>query len=266
MFILKIFDPLNEEVEYWKENLKKIMDLGYESHVLIDDPWFDESVFNGFSVFKNKTNLGKFDSLVQFINNYDGDATHFKVFDFDDKVDLDELEKYELPDYEGMIISRAFGYNFVTDEAIDGIINPTFANFVTIFPIKYVKDNHLNNKLKGIRVSVDNGMGIICALSNSGAIHHDHKWYIYQYKKGITAPGNHIGESLKLAIHSWSKIIDLIVGSEFSESLKANFDFKWYTEKWTKIFKSWEFHDELRAEAIDILSRLYLEATNKGYV
>lgn len=265
MIILKIFDPIDEEIEYWKENLQKIIDLGYESHVLIDNPKFNESIFNGFSVFKNEVNLGKFDSLVQFINNYEGDATHFKVFDFDDKVDLDELAKYELPDFKGVIVSKAFGHNFITNESINGNENPTFANFVTIFPVQYVKNNPLNDKLKGIRVSVDNGMGIVCALSNSGVLHYDHKWYIYQYKKGVTAPGEHSGDALKLAIHSWSMIIDLIDESDFNKDINEYFNFKWYTEKWINTFKTWDFHDELRKEAIEILNRLFYIAKNKGY-
>lgn len=135
-FILTIYNPNEDDINYWIDAYNSMKSLGFYFHWVFDQE-VELSEYNLISpgdLYPTNTNIGKFRRVLSHVK-HNVDTPYFKTLDPDDRINLEELKKFIFPKKNNLIISNGF-FNITENKKI---INPsTFWTASTILPSKKV--------------------------------------------------------------------------------------------------------------------------------
>ncbi len=187
LFILTLYNPKEEELDYWKTTRDAINNMGFDFYVLLDNPSIESKIKDKLgeeNLFVNKENLGKFETIYNFIQNNNFKETHFKVLDPDDKINLESLKDFYVK-LEGIILLK---HRYMSDEGeIIKEMNSLGTSW-TILPIKEIKEDklYLESEFKIRNWIEDQILGIIAYLNGAKIERSIFSFYEYNIYSGMT--------------------------------------------------------------------------------
>ncbi len=185
--LMSIYEPTLEDVERWRGYSFELEKLGIDFHLVIDNPQYGE--IGAFSkktkIYKNKSNLGKFESLFNLVKSGKVKTSHFKIADPDDEINIEALEKVSL--FEDSIIlmeNHRKNQQFFEKKSMW-----SFGTSWTILPTWMIQNDkyYESSKTKTKSWIEDQVFGVLAQLNGATVYRSKDDWYIYNKGIGITS-------------------------------------------------------------------------------
>lgn len=269
--IFPLFSPTLVEVNYIEKLYKKFRDK-INIYILIDGADISlEKFVDPNDIFISKKNVGKFNSIYNFVKSGNLKTPFIKICDPDDFININLLLKYDFSSFSHDDIIFHAGIR-TTDAALKkkysikkidkigkSIISKskvteykTFGNSWTIFPVRPLLQNNFY-VYPDIRIHDDQVLGYIC-IANSSKIStaYDLKFYIYFNNELGATSYKSASKIFKEAKITFDYLNELYEISKFKLPNSFPDNYKWYFNKMSMNFAEFGYSKDIVDDFVNL--------------
>lgn len=206
--ILTVFEPKENELDYWFEVYSSDKINQEYFHVLVDSKiTYDKLISKGFKeehVFYFGEDIGKYKKIIKHINSNNIETKLIKICDPDDYISIDKFSNFEIEDESSIFITSSYkdfdGKTFSNQNEVDAYIDsaePIFYETLntpsTILPVEFIKNSKYIVDPLDLNYTLGEDMLLAeIAFATGAEIKRlsDYAFYIYSFKDGMSSPGN----------------------------------------------------------------------------